>query len=167
MSPCHPQANILFVIDERVFTDVGDDKSYSISRTMIQVKMMTTDSSAGIYEKAVFHMNLQHDPDHVLDGMLVLRCFFCRRFKTPIEFDIRIHLREIHREELATDLPLKGKGFDMIYRVGFAIDIMKRDSVQQVSIGSVLCRIICSFYRCEKADLQVSCYNELHFYTLC
>ena len=86
---------------------------------------MTTDSSAGIYEKAVFPMNLQHDPDHVLDGMLVLRCFFCRRFKTPIEFDMRIHLREIHREELATDLPLKGKGFDMSYRVGFAIDIMK------------------------------------------
>ena len=90
--------------------------------------MKTTDSSAGIYEEAVFSMNLQHDPDHVLDGMLVLRCFFCRRFKTPIEFDIRIHLREIHQEELVTDLPLEGKGFDMSYRVGFAIDIMKLET---------------------------------------
>ena len=35
LSLCHPQADILFVIDERGFTDVGDDKSYSISRTMI------------------------------------------------------------------------------------------------------------------------------------
>ena len=35
LSPCHPQADILFAIDERGFTDVGDDKSYSISRTMI------------------------------------------------------------------------------------------------------------------------------------
>ena len=90
--------------------------------------MKTTDSSAGIYERAVFPMNLEHDPDHVLDGMLVLRCFFCRRFKTPIEFDIRIHLREIHQEELVTDLPLEGKGFDMSYRVDFAIDIMKLET---------------------------------------
>jgi hypothetical protein len=35
LSPCHPQADILFAIDERGFTDVGDDKTYSISRTMI------------------------------------------------------------------------------------------------------------------------------------
>jgi hypothetical protein len=74
----------------------------------VKVKMKTTDPSAGIYEEAIFPMNLRHDPDHVLDGMLVLRSFFCRRFKTPIEFDMRIHLREIHQEELATDLPLQG-----------------------------------------------------------
>jgi hypothetical protein len=37
--------------------------------------MMTTDSSAGIYEEAVFPINLRHDPDHVLDGMLLLRFF--------------------------------------------------------------------------------------------
>jgi Rad51 protein len=35
LSPCHPQADILFAIDERGFTDVGDDKTYSISRPMI------------------------------------------------------------------------------------------------------------------------------------
>jgi DNA repair protein RadA len=35
LSPCHPQADILFAIDDRGFTDVGDDTSYSISRTII------------------------------------------------------------------------------------------------------------------------------------
>ena len=35
LSPCHPQADILFAIDERGFADVEDEKSYSISRTMI------------------------------------------------------------------------------------------------------------------------------------
>lgn len=38
-----------------------------------------------------------------------------------------IHLREFHREELAKDLPLRGKGFDMNCRIGFAIDIMKHE----------------------------------------
>jgi hypothetical protein len=94
----------------------------------MKVKMKATDSSAGIYEVGVFPMNLRYDPDLVLDGMLVLRCSFCRRFRTPIEFDMRIRLRENHREELATDLPLKGKGFDMSYRIGFAIDIMKHET---------------------------------------
>ena len=93
--------------------------------------MKTTDSSVDIYEEAIFPMNLRHDPDHVLDGMLVLRCFFCRTFKTPIEFDMRIHLSEIHQEELATDLPLKGKGFDMSYLVGFAIDIMMHETPKE------------------------------------
>jgi hypothetical protein len=93
--------------------------------------MKTTDPSAGIYEKAIFPMNLRHDPDRILDGMLVLRCFFCRRFKTPIEFDMKVHLRRIHKEELATDLPLRGKGFDMSYRIGFAIDIMKHETPKE------------------------------------
>jgi hypothetical protein len=74
--------------------------------------MKATDSSAGVYEESVFPMNLRHDPDHVLDLMLVLRCSFCRRLKMPIEFDMNIDLREIHHEELAVDLVLKGKGFN-------------------------------------------------------
>lgn len=90
--------------------------------------MKTTDSSADIYEEAIFPMNLRHGPDHVLDGMLVLRCFFCGTFKTPIEFDMRIHLREFHQEELAMDLPLKGKRFDMSYRLDFVIDIMLHET---------------------------------------
>ena len=94
--------------------------------------MRTTYSSARIYEGAVFPTNLWHDPDYVLDGMLVLRCFFCRTFKTPI--DMRIHLREIHKEELVTDLPLQGKGFDMNYRIGFAIDILKHETPKSFMI---------------------------------
>jgi hypothetical protein len=43
--------------------------------------MKTTDPSAGIYEEAIFPMNLSHDPDHVLDGMLVLRCFFLQKIQ--------------------------------------------------------------------------------------
>jgi hypothetical protein len=44
---------------------------------------------------------------------------------------MRIHLREIHQEELVTDLPLQGKGFDMNYRMGFAIDIMKHETPKE------------------------------------
>jgi hypothetical protein len=90
--------------------------------------MKTTDPSAGIFEEAIFPINLRHDPNLVLDGMLVLRCFLCRTFKTPIEFDMRIHLREFHQEELAMDLPLQGKGFDMSYRLDFVIDIMLHET---------------------------------------
>jgi hypothetical protein len=41
---------------------------------------------------------------------------------------MRIHLREIHQEELATDLLLRGKGFDMSYRLDFAIGIMMHET---------------------------------------
>jgi hypothetical protein len=67
-----------------------------------------------------------HDPQHILDGMLVLRCFFCKTFQTPIEYDMKVHLRNTHRMELVTKLPLRGKGFDMTYRTDFVIDIIKR-----------------------------------------
>jgi len=66
-----------------------------------------------------------HDPQYILDGMSVLCCFFCNAFQTPIEFDMDIHLLEAHRKKLATDLPLRGKGFNMDYRTRFAIDMMK------------------------------------------
>jgi hypothetical protein len=39
---------------------------------------------------------------------------------------MRVHLLEVHRKKLVTDLPLRGKGFNMDYRTRFAIDIMKR-----------------------------------------
>jgi hypothetical protein len=67
-----------------------------------------------------------HDPQHTLDGMLVLHCFFCKTFQTPIEYDMKVHLRNTHREELVTHLPLRGKGFDMDYRTAFVIDFLKR-----------------------------------------
>jgi hypothetical protein len=38
--------------------------------------------------QGIFPSSLMRDPQHILDGMLVLRCFFCDSFQTPIEFDI-------------------------------------------------------------------------------
>ena len=76
--------------------------------------------------QAIFPRNLIHDPQHTLEGMLVLYCFFCNTFQTPIEYDMRVHLLETHRKKLVTDLPLRGKGFNMDCRLRFAIDIMKR-----------------------------------------
>jgi hypothetical protein len=40
--------------------------------------------------------NLIHDPQHTLDGMLVLRCFFCKTFQTKIEYDMKVHLLHKH-----------------------------------------------------------------------
>jgi hypothetical protein len=71
--------------------------------------------------QALFPRNLIHDPQHTLDGMLVLRCFFCNGFQTPIEYDMRVHLLERHRMELVTHLPLRGKGFNMEYITAFVI----------------------------------------------
>jgi hypothetical protein len=41
-------------------------------------------------------------PDCTLDGMIILRCFFCKTFQTPIEYDMRIDLQNTHRMELGT-----------------------------------------------------------------
>ncbi|MGA9149978.1 MAG: hypothetical protein WBZ36_05320 [Candidatus Nitrosopolaris sp.] len=58
--------------------------------------------------------------------MLVLHCFFCNAFQTPIEYDMKVHLLDRHREELVTHLPLRGKGFNMDYRTSFVTDFIKR-----------------------------------------
>jgi hypothetical protein len=68
---------------------------------------------------SVFPHNLIHDPNRTLDGMLVLRCFFCNAFQTPIEYDMNVHLLDRHKKELVTHLPLRGKGFNMDYRIAF------------------------------------------------
>ncbi|MGC1932983.1 MAG: hypothetical protein WA667_28750 [Candidatus Nitrosopolaris sp.] len=36
---------------------------------------------------------------------------------------MRVHLRDRHRTELVTHLPLRGKGLEMNYRIDFVIDI--------------------------------------------
>lgn len=71
-------------------------------------------------EYTFFPRNLKDDPHHVLDGMLVLKCSFCTKFKTPIEFDMGNHLLAEHEE----DLPLEGMGLE--YRIGVAIEEMKQ-----------------------------------------
>jgi hypothetical protein len=62
--------------------------------------------------------------------MLVLKCEFCEVSQTPIESDMRIHLREKHEDELVKGLPLRGKGFNMDYRVGFVIDRIKQKTLK-------------------------------------
>jgi hypothetical protein len=63
--------------------------------------------------------------------MLVLKCFFCKEFQTPIEYDMRVHLLDRHRTELITHLPIRGKGFNMDYRTAFVIDFLKQRKPQQ------------------------------------
>ncbi len=77
-------------------------------------------------EDDLFPRNLMYDPHHILDGMLILKCPFCKKYKNPLEYDMKRHLRYTHKDKLLTNLPLKGKGFDMEYRAACAIDIMKQ-----------------------------------------
>jgi hypothetical protein len=63
--------------------------------------------------------------------MLVLKCFFCNAFQTPIEYDMKVHLKYTHREQLIKHLPLRGKGFNIDYRAAFVIDFMKRMKPQE------------------------------------
>ncbi len=65
-------------------------------------------------KEALFPRNLKHDPLHALDGMLVLKCCICGRYKTPIEWDMENHLISMHRG----------------YRVRSAIEVMKRKSME-------------------------------------
>ncbi|MFZ0512089.1 MAG: hypothetical protein WAM14_10825 [Candidatus Nitrosopolaris sp.] len=80
--------------------------------------------------QALFPRNLIHDPQHTLDGMLVLKCFFCNAFQTPLEYDMKVHLRYIHQKDLVTKLPLLGRGYNMDYRTDFVIDIMKQKALR-------------------------------------
>jgi hypothetical protein len=63
--------------------------------------------------------------------MLVLKCFLCNAFQTPIEYDMKVHLRYTHRKELVTHLPIRGRGFNMDYRTDFVIDFLKRRKPQE------------------------------------
>jgi hypothetical protein len=65
-------------------------------------------------KEALLPSNLKHDPLRLLDGMLVLKCFICERYKTPIEWDMENHLISTHRG----------------YRVRSAIDTMKRKRME-------------------------------------
>jgi hypothetical protein len=44
---------------------------------------------------------------------------------------MKVHLKYTHREQLRKHLPLRSKGFNMDYRAGFVINIMKRMKPQQ------------------------------------
>ena len=81
--------------------------------------------------QALLPRNLIHDPQHTLDGKLVLKCFFCNAFQTPIEYDMNVHLKGKHRTELVTNLLLRRKGFNIDYRIAFVIDFIKRRKPQE------------------------------------
>jgi hypothetical protein len=112
----------LFLVIVLIRCNTG--QTYSYSKCVIL--SFKNNGSLSRELQGIFPRNLIHDPQHTLDGMLVLRCFFCNTFQTTIEYDMRVHLLEAHRKKLVTDLPLRGKGFNMNYRTRFAIDIMKR-----------------------------------------
>jgi hypothetical protein len=82
--------------------DLGDSLN-----TLDDQKKCSTDD-----EDDLFPRNLRYDPHHVLDGMLILKCPFCK-YKNPLEYDMKRHLRYTHKVKLLTNLPLKGKGFNM------------------------------------------------------
>ena len=96
--------------------DLGD----SLNTLDDQKKCSTED------EDDLFPRNLRYDPHHVLDGMLILKCPFCKKYKNPLEYDMKRHLRYTHKDKLLTNLHLEGKGFNMEYRAAYAIDIIKQ-----------------------------------------
>jgi DNA replicative helicase MCM subunit Mcm2 (Cdc46/Mcm family) len=89
-------------------------------------RYLSTIDSSNKPDEELFPRNLMYDPKNVLDGMQVLKCYFCKRFKTPIKFDMEVHLQDVHKEQLLKDLPLRGKGFSTAYRAQFVINIMKQ-----------------------------------------
>jgi hypothetical protein len=113
--------------DSNLHTDPADTKAVTEGSQAVGPATMTDTKPLG--DQIIFPHNLEHD-GHTLDGMLVLSCFFCNTFHTPIEIDMRVHLRDSHQKDLVIRLPLQGKGFDLNYRTQLAIDIMKQKTPQ-------------------------------------
>jgi hypothetical protein len=78
-----------------------------------------------------------HDPDDILEDQPRLKCIFCDEYKTQIEFDLELHLYEMHRWELLTKLPFKGKGYSMDYRNAYVIHITKTKEKQSEQIRTI------------------------------
>lgn len=81
-----------------------------------------------------FPHNLKHDPHHTLDGMLVLRCYFCKEFQTPIFYDMMVHLRNTHQKDLVIRIPEgwleKEKRYNLDERTKVVIEHMKQEVPQ-------------------------------------
>jgi hypothetical protein len=78
-----------------------------------------------------------YDPDEVLKDQPILKCIFCDEYKTQIEFDLELHLYEMHRWELLTKLPFKGKGYSMDYRTAYVIHMIKTKEKQFEQIRTI------------------------------
>jgi len=84
----------------------------------------------------VYPHNLKQDPHHTLHAILVLSCHFCERFQTPIEYDMRVHLRDIHQKDLVIRMPLQwletGKRYGLDERARIMIDHMRQEIPQTI-----------------------------------
>src|SRR5919106_3645005 len=69
--------------------------------------------------------NLTHNGDY-LYGLYYLECYFCKRFFTPIEFDMELHIYQLHRKELFTTLPVRRKGSTFDGRLEFVLAVMRK-----------------------------------------
>ena len=71
-----------------------------------------------------------------LYGLHYLECYFCKRFYTPIEFDMELHVYQHHRKELFTTLPIRGKGANFGARLELVLAIMrKRAKIDKQVLG--------------------------------
>jgi hypothetical protein len=102
--------------------------------SLIKQKMATT-TEEGPHHWPLCPYNLKHDPHHTLDGILVLRCHFCKRFQTPIEYDMRVHLRDIHQKDLVIRIPEgwleRGKRYNLDERTKIMIGHMKHETYRK------------------------------------
>jgi hypothetical protein len=71
-----------------------------------------------------------NDPSEVLKMLPLLRCVFCNEYKTHIEFDMDLHLYEMHKKELLKSLPV-GRGYNMDSRIEYVLNLMKANAVQR------------------------------------
>ena len=73
----------------------------------------------------------------------MLECIFCNGYKTQIEFDLELHL-EMHRWELLTKLPFRGRGYTMDYRIEYVIYKIKTKGkrIEQVKASQATAQAI-------------------------
>jgi hypothetical protein len=69
--------------------------------------------------------NLRFNRDY-LYGLYYLECYFCKKFYTPIEFDMELHIFQLHRKELFNVVPLRGRGTNLDGRVRFVLSVMRK-----------------------------------------
>jgi hypothetical protein len=103
---------------------IGEDNGKTLENTDI---MSPTISKNRLAEPPLpLPKNTQKDPEGTLATLPLLTCLFCNVFATPIVFDMENHLLEKHKPQLVKDLPLKGRGYKMDYRIEYAISMMMR-----------------------------------------
>jgi DNA replicative helicase MCM subunit Mcm2 (Cdc46/Mcm family) len=67
------------------------------------------------------------------EGLPEIPCIFCCRYKTPIEFDLALHLQGSHRMDLVK--LVLGKGYSIEDRADYAIELGKRKIAYNLDIA--------------------------------